>query len=483
MAARIRRSVYSLPANSTTLTWYRRAIGALKALPRSQPGSWEFMAACHGISSSVPVPAAANGFWNQCQHQTWFFLSWHRGYIAAFEALIAAQVVKLGGPANWALPYWNYSDAANPQARRLPPAFRNQFMPDGSVNHLWSPRNQPVPPATALTLLAGNVGLSALLVPVFSRPPGSQATSFGGPQTGFSHFGGTSGALESLPHNVVHTNIGGLMSNPNTAALDPIFWLHHCNIDRLWEVWRRQITPPRDPAAAQWLTGVPFKLVRDNGVKFTFTSNQARNTLTLLHGYRYDTVTPVVPAAAQTVTASAQPAKKAAVSTGSNGMAELRAASGKPLALAASRAEMMIMQGPKPKSAATSKAEEAGEQYYLTLENVTAKGPARDYKVFLDLPDDDRVPLYLGVLATFGVEASSDPKGAHGGSGLSQVFDVTAAIEELVRGAADFGKLRLTFEPVNYGEVETLPAEHPYADMVKQGPAELTVGRASLYAE
>ena len=40
MAARIRRSVYSLPANSSTLTWYRRAIGALKALPRSQRGDW-----------------------------------------------------------------------------------------------------------------------------------------------------------------------------------------------------------------------------------------------------------------------------------------------------------------------------------------------------------------------------------------------------------------------------------------------------------
>ena len=70
----------------------------------------------------------------------------------------------------------------------------------------------------------------------FTTASGSVAPSFGGPQTGFSHFGQTDGELELVPHNVVHGSIGGLMNNPNSAALDPIFWLHHCNIDRLWEV-------------------------------------------------------------------------------------------------------------------------------------------------------------------------------------------------------------------------------------------------------
>ena len=47
--------------------------------------------------------------------------------------------------------------------------------------------------------------------------------------------------VESKPHNFVHTDIGqntGLMADPGVAARDPIFWLHHSNIDRLWEVWR-----------------------------------------------------------------------------------------------------------------------------------------------------------------------------------------------------------------------------------------------------
>jgi hypothetical protein len=46
-------------------------------------------------------------------------------------------------------------------------------------------------------------------------------------------------------HNLVHRWLARTMilrSSPN----DPIFWLHHCNIDRLWAVWQRQ-HPTLDP--------------------------------------------------------------------------------------------------------------------------------------------------------------------------------------------------------------------------------------------
>jgi len=42
--------------------------------------------------------------------------------------------------------------------------------------------------------------------------------------------------LEYDLHNLVHRYIGGdmaLASSPN----DPVFWLHHCNLDRLWSLW------------------------------------------------------------------------------------------------------------------------------------------------------------------------------------------------------------------------------------------------------
>jgi predicted Zn-dependent protease len=48
-----------------------------------------------------------------------------------------------------------------------------------------------------------------------------------------------------IPHNSCHTAIGGSggsMSSISTAAHDPIFWLHHCNIDRYFYNWMVRIT-------------------------------------------------------------------------------------------------------------------------------------------------------------------------------------------------------------------------------------------------
>lgn len=55
--------------------------------------------------------------------------------------------------------------------------------------------------------------------------------------------------LEGMPHNKVHNFIGGVgaldpgpygnMTN-NLSPVDPIFFLHHSNMDRLWDVWTRK---------------------------------------------------------------------------------------------------------------------------------------------------------------------------------------------------------------------------------------------------
>ena len=43
------------------------------------------------------------------------------------------------------------------------------------------------------------------------------------------------GDIESNPHNNVHVDIGGWMGSVPTAAQDPVFYVHHSNIDRLLE--------------------------------------------------------------------------------------------------------------------------------------------------------------------------------------------------------------------------------------------------------
>jgi hypothetical protein len=44
--------------------------------------------------------------------------------------------------------------------------------------------------------------------------------------------------LEVPLHNLVHRWINGQMLNAGSPH-DPVFWLHHCNIDRLWAMWMR----------------------------------------------------------------------------------------------------------------------------------------------------------------------------------------------------------------------------------------------------
>ncbi|KAK0377149.1 hypothetical protein CLIM01_05497 [Colletotrichum limetticola] len=56
---------------------------------------------------------------------------------------------------------------------------------------------------------------------------------FGSPKTRFNDWG----SIEDV-HNAVHGYIGGYMGDVDIAAFDPIFWLHHANIDRIFAIWQ-----------------------------------------------------------------------------------------------------------------------------------------------------------------------------------------------------------------------------------------------------
>ncbi|KAJ1327075.1 tyrosinase [Microdochium nivale] len=46
-------------------------------------------------------------------------------------------------------------------------------------------------------------------------------------------------ALESGPHGAIHASLGGEM-NPTTSPNEPLFFLHHAQIDRLWWLWQQK---------------------------------------------------------------------------------------------------------------------------------------------------------------------------------------------------------------------------------------------------
>ena len=59
----------------------------------------------------------------------------------------------------------------------------------------------------------------------------------------FNAFGA---ALEGI-HNSGHVWVGGTMMSIVTAPADPIFWMHHAEIDRLWAEWQ-QANPGEHPS-------------------------------------------------------------------------------------------------------------------------------------------------------------------------------------------------------------------------------------------
>jgi tyrosinase len=193
----------------------------------ADPTGWTFQANIHGTYDTPARPE-----WNQCQHGSFFFLSWHRMYVYFFERILRAA----SGDPTFALPYWNYSD---PAQRALPLVLRS---PARSSNSLYTARRaqgvnqgfQLAPSDVTFTAAFGFLN--------FTANPGS-GLSFGGQRApGPGHFLAPHGQLESQPHDIVHDKLGGptgLMSDPNTAARDPVFWLHHANIDRIWSQWER----------------------------------------------------------------------------------------------------------------------------------------------------------------------------------------------------------------------------------------------------
>ncbi|KAL9113600.1 MAG: hypothetical protein Q9227_002338 [Pyrenula ochraceoflavens] len=92
--------------------------------------------------------------------------------------------------------------------------------------------------------------------------------TFGGGSKGSS--ADPKGSLESI-HNNYHGRIGGggQMSDPSVAAFDPVFWIHHCQIDRLLAIW--QATHPNS-----WFDGNGSKDAEKGLLPFTFPNEAGK---------------------------------------------------------------------------------------------------------------------------------------------------------------------------------------------------------------
>ena len=126
------------------------------------------------------------------------FLAWHRRFILRLEQQLQAV------DPNVSLPYWNTVTHPNIPAPLNTPSFITNWGLIRQWNRVFLP--------SAMQLQS-----------VMLR----------------TEFVGFQFELERL-HGGVHNAVGGQMAQTNSPA-DPLFWLHHSNIDRVWAKW--QATP------------------------------------------------------------------------------------------------------------------------------------------------------------------------------------------------------------------------------------------------
>lgn len=157
----------------------------------------------------------------ECEHQKNTFLQWHRAQLYFYEkALQAADPEGKTGPStkNVALPFWNFTQ--KPSGVRYPAVFENPASPLFDSTRTQKPLASSLPTSSPY-LLAYMLYYD-------------DWENFGGDEYGKR--GG--GNLETKIHNRMHAvYIDGHMSDNQTAALDPIFYVFHNFLDYSFEKW------------------------------------------------------------------------------------------------------------------------------------------------------------------------------------------------------------------------------------------------------
>jgi N-acetylneuraminic acid mutarotase len=244
------------PQGQKMLAKYAQAIEIMRQLPDYDQRSWTWWWNTHWIKgypaalwdlsrkkkteviAALPQEsqADAEAVWDGCQahpynpsdpeqYQQWYFLPWHRLMLYEFEGVIREVL----HDEDFSLPYWN-PVTGNPDDLVLPAVFRDPgtTLYDGT-RWFWVNGGERIdtPFRDWLTLDALNEKF------YIDSPTGS---------LGFNP------RLDQNPHFFTHVALGGDMADFSTVGGDPLFYLHHANIDRIWESWNRiGNSNPTDP--------------------------------------------------------------------------------------------------------------------------------------------------------------------------------------------------------------------------------------------
>ncbi|KAI0288602.1 tyrosinase [Russula brevipes] len=252
------RAMYATP-QSNSLSHF--GIGGIHGLP---PVPWE------GAGSNRPVQGGSGGY---CTHSTVLFPTWHRPYVALYEQVIQRHAIDIAktyqtdqqrwltAAQNLRAPYWDWASNSVPPDEVISLQSVDIITPDGRTTSVPNPLYQytfnPVDPSfqgrykswrTTVrhpnssgttdprglrnSLASIQHDLTECTYRLLFNVCTWHALSNDTPGDG----GSSSNSLEAI-HNEIHGYIGGHMGAPSVAGFDPIFFLHHCNVDRMLSLW------------------------------------------------------------------------------------------------------------------------------------------------------------------------------------------------------------------------------------------------------
>ncbi|OJD35302.1 di-copper centre-containing protein [Diplodia corticola] len=326
-----RLEVRDLANNPDQWNLFVLAMQRFQLKPQTNKLSYYQVAGIHGrpyVNWDGVGPYASQPWWpGYCPHSSNLFGSWHRPYLSLWEQAIIqyANEIINETPAGATktryqtavktlrFPFWDWakktSSGITPQpltqayiqvtfpqngsSKSIPNplyAYRFQVVPDPYFDGSYSKNRQTTRSSRAeANLQASYTSRRNTLLTLFSR---NQAYNVFSTDAN----GNTAPNLEGI-HNGVHSDIGGYMAQISYSAMDPIFAMHHANVDRVVAIWQtlypnswvgaasqtagtRTMAPSSNQNANSPLT--PFH--RDTKGTF-WTSNSVRATSAL--GYTY----------------------------------------------------------------------------------------------------------------------------------------------------------------------------------------------------
>src|ERR1700744_3946934 len=281
----VRQEIRTLQSNYPD-QWnlYLLGLNALQGVNEEQLLSYYQIAGIHGMpykpwNGVDGIPDVDEGY---CTHSSVLFAPWHRPYLALFEMALynAVQSVAASFPAKlrakyvaaaqvFRIPYWDWATTASPTfptlissptasvvwtdgtTKTIPnPLYSYKFNPinpsSGDFDENWSQFPQTVRYPSSTTTSRDNLVTSAMkndnaslrknVALILTDPGYKNFDAFSNNEWRTSAPPGTFGSLEDI-HNEIHDKTGGdsgHMSSLDVSAFDPVFWLHHANVDRLF---------------------------------------------------------------------------------------------------------------------------------------------------------------------------------------------------------------------------------------------------------